>query len=137
MPYNFNEILNFVNNSIGNISFTHNPKSLFDPISYILSLGGKRIRPALVLMSYNLFKNSIEEAIPAALGVEIFHNFTLLHDDLMDKADMRRGKPTVHIKWNDNAAILSGDAMLIEAYKEMAKTKKEVLGEALELFSET
>lgn len=131
----FEEVLDIVNTNINDIKFKTKPESLFEPISYILSLGGKRVRPALALMSYNLYKDDVTRVIPIALGIEIFHNFTLLHDDLMDRADMRRGKPTVHIKWNDNTAVLSGDAMLIEAYKEIAKIDSEHLPEILELFS--
>ena len=135
--YTFNEILEIVNTNISKIKYTDKPQSLFEPITYILSLGGKRVRPALALMSYNLYKDDVERVIPIALAIEIFHNFTLLHDDLMDKADMRRGKPTVHIKWDDNTAVLSGDAMLIEAYKEIAKTESEHLQSVLDLFSIT
>lgn len=135
--YTFDEILSIVNKNIQATKFDNKPESLFEPISYILSLGGKRVRPALSLMSYNLYKEDITHVMPIAMAIEIFHNFTLLHDDLMDKADMRRGKPTVHIKWNDNTAVLSGDAMLIEAYKEIAKTDSQYLSEALQLFSTT
>jgi len=133
----FDEILDIVNANITTIQFNNPPQSLFEPISYILSLGGKRVRPALTLMSYNLYKEDVERVIPIALAIEIFHNFTLLHDDLMDRADVRRGKPTVHIKWNDNTAVLSGDAMLIEAYKEIVKVDTADLGRVLHLFSET
>lgn len=135
--YSFESALNIINEEINNIKYNYNPQSLFDPISYILALGGKRVRPALALMSYNLYKDDITKAIPAALAVEVFHNFTLLHDDLMDRADIRRGKPTVHLKWSDNSAILSGDAMLIEAYKEVAKVDSKHLPECLEIFSKT
>lgn len=135
--YTFEEVLDIVNANIDTIKFETKPESLFEPISYILSLGGKRVRPALSLMSYNLYKDDLTRIMPIALAIEIFHNFTLLHDDLMDKADMRRGKPTVHIKWNDNTAVLSGDAMLIEAYREIAKTETEFLPQALELFTTT
>lgn len=135
--YTFDEILSIVNTEIKKIEYSSAPKSLFEPISYILSLGGKRVRPALALMSYNLYKEDVERVIPIALGIEIFHNFTLLHDDLMDRADMRRGNPTVHIKWNDNTAVLSGDAMLIEAYKEIAKIDSQYLKPVLDLFSTT
>ncbi|NDW10348.1 polyprenyl synthetase family protein [Dysgonomonas sp. 520] len=135
--YNFNEILEILNKQIENIEFNEKPQSLFEPISYILALGGKRVRPALALMAYNLYKDNLAEVQPIAAAIEIFHNFTLLHDDLMDRADMRRGKDAVHIKWNDNAAILSGDEMLIEAYKELAKTRKDVLSPVLDLFSKT
>lgn len=133
----FEEVLDIVNANIETIKFETKPESLFEPISYILSLGGKRVRPALSLMSYNLYKDDLTHIMPIALAIEIFHNFTLLHDDLMDRADMRRGKPTVHIKWNDNTAVLSGDAMLIEAYREIAKTETKFLPQALELFTTT
>lgn len=135
--YSFEEVLDTVNKSIQSIKYTQEPQTLFDPIEYILSLGGKRIRPALALMACNLYKDEVEDAIPVAMGIEIFHNFTLLHDDLMDKADMRRGKPTVHIKWSDNTAVLSGDAMLIEAYKEISKVRPEYLRPIIDLFSTT
>lgn len=135
--YSFEETLEKINKAIEGITYNHNPKSLFEPISYILALGGKRVRPALALMSYNLYKDDVQKAMPAALAVEVFHNFTLLHDDLMDKADIRRGKPTVHIKWYDNLAILSGDAMLIESYKELSKVDPKYLSECLTIFSKT
>jgi len=135
--YTFDEVLEIVNSNIDKIKYNHNPETLFEPITYILSLGGKRLRPALALMSYNLYKDDLDKIMPVALAIEVFHNFTLLHDDLMDRADMRRGKPTVHIKWNDNTAVLSGDAMLIEAYKEIAKVESKFLHEALDLFSVT
>ena len=113
----FENILQRIKSEISQLQFTNPPKSLYEPIEYILSLGGKRIRPALTLMACNIYNNSIENAIKPALGLEVFHNFTLLHDDLMDEADKRRNKPTVHKVWNANTAILSGDAMLIAANK--------------------
>jgi len=137
MIYSFSQVLDIINLNIHSLKFEYNPKSLFNPIYYILDLGGKRVRPVLAAMSYNLYKTDIEKSMPIALGIEIFHNFTLLHDDLMDRADTRRGKPTVHIKWNDNTAVLSGDAMLIEAYKEIGKTDTEYLPVILSLFSKT
>lgn len=133
----FNEILQKVENEISQLSFEYPPKSLYDPIEYILSLGGKRIRPALALMACNLYKENIENVINPALGVEVFHNFTLLHDDLMDRADKRRNKPTVHKVWNDNTAILSGDAMLIAAYQLIGKTEPAHLKEIFDLFTGT
>ena len=136
MLYNFNAVLDKINEDISSIKFNRSPESLFTPIKYILEIGGKRVRPALAIMGYNIFDDNIERAMPIAFGIEIFHNFTLLHDDLMDKADTRRGNPTVHIKWDDNTAVLSGDAMLIEAYREIAKTDKEYLPEVLSLFSD-
>ena len=135
--YTFEEILRKIEGAIGGIRFENPPKSLFAPIEYTLALGGKRIRPALMLMAYNLYKEDVEQALNTALGVEIFHNFTLLHDDLMDKADMRRNKPTVHKVWNANTAILSGDAMLIAAYQWIGQTKAHYLKPILELFTQT
>lgn len=133
----FNDILQKIEQEIAQLQFTYPPKSLYDPIEYILSLGGKRIRPALVLMACNLYKDEISHAIQPALGLEVFHNFTLLHDDLMDEADKRRNKPTVHKVWNANTAILSGDAMLIAAYQLIGETKAESLKEILNLFTAT
>lgn len=137
MTYSFTKILEAINSNINSLKFDYTPQSLFAPIHYILDIGGKRVRPALAAMGYNLYKNDIQKAMPIALGIEIFHNFTLLHDDLMDRAETRRNKPTVHIKWDDNTAVLSGDAMLIEAYKEIAKTEHRHLPTILSLFSET
>ena len=134
---NFEKALDIVNVNINKIEYKEKPLSLFEPITYILSLGGKRVRPALVLLAYDLYKKNYEKVIPACLGIEIFHNFTLLHDDLMDNADVRRGKPCVHNKWSDNVAILSGDAMLIESYKEISKIDPKHLGTTLEVFSKT
>lgn len=133
----FNDILQKIEQEIAQLQFTYPPKSLYDPIEYILSLGGKRIRPALVLMACNLYKDEISQAVKPALGLEVFHNFTLLHDDLMDEADKRRNKPTVHKVWNANTAILSGDAMLIAAYQLIGETKAGSLKEILNLFTVT
>jgi geranylgeranyl diphosphate synthase type II len=113
------------------------PRELYEPIEYIMSLGGKRMRPVLVLMGCDLFDGSVDKALPAALAIELFHNFTLVHDDIMDKAPLRRGKPTVHVKWNDNIAILSGDAMMVKAYQELCKTDVESLPVLLNIFSDT
>lgn len=110
-----------IEEKIKQINYPGEPKELYDPIQYILSLGGKRIRPALTLMSANLFGDNINQCLPAALALEIFHNFTLLHDDIMDNADIRRGKPTVHKVWDNNNAILSGDAALILAYAQLSQ----------------
>lgn len=93
------------------------PQELYEPIRYLMELGGKRIRPVLCLLTYSLFKDDWQKVVPSALSIEIFHNFTLMHDDIMDKAPLRRGKQTVHAKWNDNIAILSGDVMLVNAYQ--------------------
>ncbi len=131
------EVLQIINQTIEEIDWQRKPIGLYEPIEYILSLGGKRIRPAICLMAANLFSDDITPAIKPAIGLEIFHNFTLLHDDIMDRADMRRGKPTVHVKWSDNTAILSGDVMQIEAYKWVAESPSKHLKEVLDLFSLT
>ncbi|GET27060.1 polyprenyl synthetase family protein [Prolixibacter sp. NT017] len=113
------------------------PAGLYKPVSYTLDMGGKRLRPVLVLTGANLFSENIEEALPAATAIEVFHNFTLLHDDLMDNASVRRGKPTVHLKFNPNTAVLSGDAMMILANEYLANSPAEKLPELLKLFSRT
>ncbi|MGL5318534.1 MAG: polyprenyl synthetase family protein, partial [Bacteroidales bacterium] len=129
--------LQAIHKEIAQINYPLSPRELYDPIAYILDLGGKRIRPVLVLMAASVFSENPLSAMPAALAVEIFHNFTLLHDDVMDHADIRRGKPTVHKKWNENAAILSGDAMLILAYQHLAKVDPDKLAVMLPVFSQT
>ncbi|HBK40245.1 MAG TPA: isoprenyl synthetase, partial [Porphyromonadaceae bacterium] len=106
-----------IEEAIQSISFDLKPASLFEPISYTLSVGGKRVRPLLALLATDMFGKEVDLSLKPAIGIEIFHNFTLLHDDLMDNSDMRRGMPAVHKKWDTNTAILSGDAMLIESYK--------------------
>lgn len=111
------EITAKVADYIETLQYPSEPSNLYAPIRYILSIGGKRIRPVLMLMGYNIFKDDPERILPQAAALETYHNFTLLHDDLMDKSDLRRGNPTVHKKWNENAAILSGDTMLVLAYK--------------------
>ena len=130
----FEEICRTIEEALARLTFDQPPRSLFDPITYTLSLGGKRIRPALALMACDLFGGKNEDVLQPALGIEVFHNFTLLHDDLMDEADRRRDKPTVHKLWNPNVAILSGDAMLICAYQLVAKANDKAI---LELFSRT
>jgi len=113
------------------------PQSLYDPANYILSLGGKRIRPVMLLMSCELFGGRAEMALDAAMGIEMFHNFSLVHDDIMDRAPMRRGKPTVHEKWNANTAILSGDTMLVLAYRYFQRLSPHIQGPVLNVFSQT
>jgi len=116
--------------------FYQKPTGLYEPINYILSLGGKRIRPVLLLMGCNLFNDNIAQALPASMAIEIFHNFSLLHDDIMDEAPLRRGKPTVHIKYNQNTGILSGDVMLVYAYEYLLKTNnKDCLDEVIKTFN--
>ena len=135
--YTFNEVLSIVNSEVEQINWKREPFGLYEPIEYILSLGGKRLRPAITLMACNLYSDEVMKALKPAIGLEIFHNFTLLHDDIMDRADMRRGKPTVHRVWNDNTAILSGDVMQIEAYKWIAEAPENQLKIVLDLFSKT
>lgn len=135
--YTAEEIQHLVNEFIAHIPNERSPKSLYEPIKYVLSAGGKRIRPVLMLMSYNLFKDDPESILWTASGLETYHNYTLLHDDLMDKADVRRGRPTVHKKWDENTAILSGDSMLVLAYERIAKCNQSKLKEVLDCFTET
>lgn len=133
----FDNILQRIESEISRLRFNYPPESLYTPIEYILSLGGKRVRPALTLLACNLYKDNVDDAIYPALSLEVFHNFTLLHDDLMDGADMRRNKSTVHKKWDANTAILSGDAMLIVAYKLITESNPIYLKELLDLFTIT
>ncbi len=121
-----------------NLKFTQEPSGLYDPLRYMIEIGGKRIRPRLCLTAYALYKDSFsEEILSPAAAVEVFHSFTLIHDDIMDKADVRRGVPTVYRKWDENTAILSGDVMSIESYKMVAKAPASVLPAVLALFSDT
>lgn len=113
------QLLKSIHKYIEELSYSRHPMHLYDPIEYVLGFGGKRLRPVLMLLAYNLFREDVESIFSQAAGIETYHNFTLLHDDLMDNADMRRNKPTVHKKWDDNTAILSGDAMLILSYQLM------------------
>ncbi|MBA4407928.1 MAG: polyprenyl synthetase family protein [Bacteroidota bacterium] len=113
------------------------PKNLYGPVGYALSMGGKRLRPVMVLLAYNLFDDSVEKAFPAALAIEVFHNFTLLHDDIMDQAEMRRNSLTVYKKYNENIAILSGDAMSIMAYNYLLKCRSSEQVPMIRLFSTT
>ena len=135
--YTASQLLDKINAYLEQMPYMRPPKGLYEPIAYELSLGGKRIRPVLMLMAYNIYKEDVERILPQAAGLETYHNHTLLHDDVMDKADMRRNKPTVHNVWNDNTAILSGDAMLILAYRLMAEGLTDRLAEVMHVFTET
>lgn len=126
-----------IENYLAQIDFPDDPELLYTPIEYSLAGGGKRLRPVLLMLSYALFAEDSQRALPAAAAVEVFHNFTLLHDDIMDHALLRRGKPSVYAKWGENVAILSGDAMMIGAYSLLGKTRTERLGEILAVFSRT
>ena len=132
--YRPEELLKKVNEALEQLPYDRKPASLYEPIRYVLSLGGKRIRPVLMLMAYNLWKDDPERIMMQALGLETYHNFTLLHDDLMDNADMRRGHETVHKKWNANQAILSGDTMLLQAFERMEACDADKLKEVFKVF---
>ncbi len=135
--YTSTEILNLVNQFIDQLPYDRRPASLYDPIKYVLSLGGKRIRPVLMLLAYNLYKEDPERILMQAVGLETYHNYTLLHDDLMDNADLRRGHETVHKRWDANKAILSGDSMLVLAYQRMQQCDARHLQAVLDVFTET
>ena len=137
MPQSFSQLLDKVNAHINTLDYAHEPMHLYEPVKYILSLGGKRIRPAMMLMAYNMFRDDVEKILDPALALEIYHNFTLLHDDLMDNADMRRGNPTVHKRWDANTAILSGDVMLSLADVYMSRVDDAYLREVLSIFHRT
>ena len=124
-----------INAEIGKLDWSREPKGLYEPIGYTLAAGGKRVRPQLAILAVQLFGGKVEDVLPAALALEVFHNFTLLHDDVMDKATVRRGRPTVHVKWNENTAILSGDQMMIEAYKLLSQVPEKKLAKTLRLFN--
>lgn len=117
MMYTIEQLRDIIKAELDKQEYVEKPYSLFEPIKYIMEDGGKRLRPVLTLMAYNLYRDDIEKALKSAIGIEIFHNYTLLHDDVMDDAELRRGRQTVHKKWNSNVAILSGDAAAITAYK--------------------
>lgn len=126
-----------IEKKINETLFPATPAQLYDPVRYILSIGGKRIRPSLVLLGANVFDDNIEPALDAAVAIEIFHNFTLLHDDLMDNSKIRRGKETVHEKWNPNIAILSGDTMSIIANQFVSRVNPDILPDVLKVFNQT
>ncbi len=131
------EYRKLANDEIAAIPYPATPNGLYEPIAYTMDLGGKRLRPALVLMACEAMGGDVKKAIKPAVGLELFHNFTLLHDDVMDNADVRRGKPTVHRRWNDNTAILSGDAMLTMSSQYVAQVEPTVLPEIMHLFNQT
>lgn len=136
--YSLDQLQGIIEKGLSSLEFRREPADLYDPIQYMISIGGKRIRPLACLISYTLFNDNIDKSIlHPALAIEIFHGFTLIHDDIMDKASIRRGQPTIHTKWNSNVAILSGDVMSIMAYRLLAECKREKLPEVLGLFSET
>jgi geranylgeranyl diphosphate synthase type II len=126
-----------IENALKEDRFPEAPNNLYDPLRYFLQLGGKRMRPIVTLMAADLFSDKSKDAIPAAMSIELFHNFSLIHDDIMDAAPLRRNQATVHAKWNENIGILSGDALLIEAYKELTKYPPNILAQLLPVFNET
>ena len=130
-------ILQLVNDYLDHLPYDRRPASLYEPVQYVLAIGGKRIRPVLMLLGYNLWREKPEDILMPACGIETYHNYTLLHDDLMDRADMRRGHLTVHKKWDDNKAILSGDSMLVLAYQRVAQVPACKLEKVLDLFTTT
>ncbi|MBR5532077.1 MAG: polyprenyl synthetase family protein [Bacteroidales bacterium] len=129
--------IELINRAISSIEYPQNPFGLYEPVKYQLDMGGKRVRPLLAVMACDMFGGNVEEVISPALGLEIFHNFTLLHDDVMDKADIRRGRPTVHKAWCENTAILSGDAMQIIATQKVCEAPARVHKEVLDLYNKT
>ncbi|RDC65658.1 polyprenyl synthetase family protein [Adhaeribacter pallidiroseus] len=137
LPVTIADFAQRINQKISTLSFGDNPSELYEPIRYIMRLGGKRIRPTLTLIAAHLFGNELDHVLLPAIGTEVFHNFSLLHDDIMDKAPLRRGQPTVHEKWNQNIAILSGDVMLVRAYEFFLQVETGKLRKVLTLFSHT
>ena len=135
--YTSEELLKKVNEALDNLVYDRQPASLYDPIRYVLSIGGKRVRPVLMLLTYNLYKDDPLSIMSQAIGLETYHNFTLLHDDLMDNADMRRGHETVHKKWDANRAILSGDTMLLQAFERVEECDPTKLPDVFKVFIQT
>ena len=136
--FTISELDKYVENGLASLNLKLDPKELYEPIEYMISIGGKRLRPELCLLTYNLFSDKIDKPVLyPALALEIFHGFTLIHDDIMDQAELRRGQQTVYRKWNDNIAILSGDVMSIKAYELLANCPVEVLPQVLTLFTKT
>ena len=132
-----NQIQQTFEEYLQNLDYSHNPDNLYAPIRYVLSLGGKRIRPTLLVLAYNMYAEDVKSVYDVAVGMEVFQNFTLLHDDVMDNAEMRRGSLTVHKKWNENTAILSGDGMFVLAYQYLAKCNPIYLKQVLDLANDT
>ena len=135
--YTVDELRAIIKEELDKKEYIQEPYSLFEPILYILEDGGKRLRPLLTLMAYNLYREDIERVLKSAIGIEIFHNYTLLHDDVMDDAELRRGRQTVHKKWNSNVAILSGDAAAITAYQCIEHCEDKYLRRAIDFFNQS
>lgn len=137
MIFSLDTALHTVEKELKKIDLNGKPKSLYEPISYILGFGGKRLRPVLTIYSHHIFSDDVKNILKPALAIEVFHNFTLMHDDIMDNAPLRRAKPTVHEKWDNNVAILSGDAMLVKAYQLFDEVEASVYGKVIERFNKT
>lgn len=137
MIHTYEQLKNIVDKELSKEEYFQEPKMLFEPLSYMINDGGKRLRPVLMLMAYNIYKDNVMDIIASAIGIELFHNYTLLHDDLMDNSDVRRGKPTVHRKWNSNVAILSGDAAAIKSYQYVTLCEDKYLKDVIKMFNET
>ena len=135
--YTSAELLQQVEQALLSLPYDREPQRLYEPVRYVLSLGGKRVRPVLMLLAYNLYKEDVASIMSVALGVETYHNYTLLHDDVMDRAEVRRGKPCVHKVWDDNTAILSGDSMFVLAYQRVAQCPSALLPEVMDVFTRT
>ncbi len=135
--YSIQQLQTIIIEAIDGRKYPKEPAELYEPMQYMMNLGGKRLRPALLLMGCDAFGGDIYQAINPAIAIEVFHNFTLMHDDIMDNAPLRRGKTTVHEKWNSSVGILSGDAMLVEGYKLMMQVNEKVLRPVLEIFNDT
>lgn len=135
--HSISQLQSLINQAIADSKYPQTPKELYEPLSYLMGLGGKRMRPVSLLMACNLFTDDIRKAVKPALAIEMFHNFTLMHDDIMDNAPLRRGKATVQNKWNNNVAILSGDVMLVEAYKLIMQVDLSILPDVLRIFNDT
>jgi geranylgeranyl diphosphate synthase, type II len=135
MNKSLNQYSQLIEQEIKKHKFGKQPASLYEPIRYLMGLGGKRMRPLLTLLSYSLYQDNVKDIVPYAVAVEAFHNFTLMHDDIMDKAPLRRGKATVHEKWNVNTAILSGDVMLVKVYEMFLSLEGDKLKQVLQAFS--
>ena len=131
------QLLDKVNDYISHLNYGKQPEGLYEPIQYAMSLGGKRIRPVLMMMAYNLYRDDVDSILSQAAGIETYHNYTLMHDDLMDNAELRRGKPTVYKKWGANTAVLSGDAMQVIAYRLMTGTGGRYVPAVMKLFTQT
>lgn len=135
--YSAKHLLQSINEALDRENFQREPHELYEPITYIFSLGGKRIRPVMLLLAADMYGGDLQQAMPAALGIEIFHNFSLIHDDIMDRAPLRRGRSTVHEKWNANTAILSGDTMMVKAYEQFLRLPEPMIKPALVVFNLT